>query len=253
MVHPRMGQLLLEGTTDYPQPCAAPLVSTMSAATAQATLHAWQATPSPLGLLLSAVETVLAHQHTRLPRSPAPALRCAWCQRVPPERYSSIAFNMACAAQEPPPSGLDLASGNLQRIHSTLLAAEQTAQQVSARCNRAPVQTSSPWRSSARPVAYGLERIGRVGHSRRTTHRRRPFEMACARKELDQHLYELARECMLLAQDLPSAEQSALSPLWSALELPAPQHTAQATRPPTPESAPRVTDVLKNRGNNAAD
>ena len=45
------------------------------------------------------------------------------------------------------------------------------------------------------------------------------FEMACACKELDQHLYELARECMLLAEDLPLAEQSALAPLWAALEL----------------------------------
>ena len=57
------------------------------------------------------------------------------------------------------------------------------------------------------------------------------FEMACACKELDQHLYELARECMLLAEDLSLTEQSALSPLWAALELTAPQHTPHKTQP----------------------
>ena len=233
MVHPRMGQLLLEGTTDYP----ATLCRAIGEHHERSNGSGYPArlagdAISPLGLLLSAVETVLAHQHT----SPAPLTSASFALRVVPgeypERYSSIAFNMARAAQEPLPSGLDLASGNLQRIHSTLLAAEQTAQQVSAQVQPgagARIVALAQQRTARLRMAWNALGVWDIRAEQLTDADR--FEMACACKELDQHLYELARECMLLAEDLSLTEQSALSPLWAALELTAPQHTPHKTQP----------------------
>lgn len=221
VVHPRMGQLLLEGTTDYP--------ATLCRAVGEHHEHLnGSGYParlvgdaiSPLGLLLSAVETVLAHQHT----SEAPLSSASFALRVVPgeypERYSSIAFNMARAAQEPLPTGLDLASGNLQRIHSTLLATETTVQAAAAGVSTrqgAHIAALAQQRISRLHMAWNSLGVWDVRQHLLTEADR--FEMACACKELDQHLYELARECMLLAEDLPLAEQGALAPLWAALEL----------------------------------
>ena len=38
--------------------------------------------------------------------------------------------------------------------------------------------------------------------------------MVCASNELDQRLYDLARECLLLAEPLSGPERKALEPLW---------------------------------------
>lgn len=227
MVHPRMGQLLLEGTTDYP----ATLCRAVGEHHERLNGSGYPArlagdAISPLGLLLSAVETLLAHQHT----SSAPLSSASFALRVVPgeypERYSSIAFNMARAAQEPLPSGVDLASGNLQRIHSTLLSAEQTVQDVAAHVatpHGARIAILAQQRTARLRMAWNSLGVWDVRQHLLTEADR--FEMACACQELDQHFYELARECMLLAEDLTEADRQALAPLWAVLELPAPTAT----------------------------
>lgn len=224
MVHPRMGQLLLEGTTDYP----ATLCRAVGEHHERLNGSGYPArlagdAISPLGSLLSAVETLLAHQHT----SSAPLTSASFALRVVPgeypERYSSIAFNMARAAQEPLPTGGDLASGSLQRIHSTLLNAEQVVQDVAVRVGTphgARVAILAQQRTARLRMAWNSLGVWDVRQHLLTDADR--FEMACACKELDQHFYELARECMLLAEDLTEADRCALAPLWSVLELPAP-------------------------------
>jgi hypothetical protein len=43
------------------------------------------------------------------------------------------------------------------------------------------------------------------------------FEIEMASKELKQHLRELQRECLLLAERLPQAERETIEPLWDGL------------------------------------
>lgn len=221
MVHPRMGQLLLEGTTDYP----ATLCRAIGEHHERSNGSGYPArlagdALSPLGLLLSAVETMLAHQHT----SPAPLTSASFALRVVPgeypERYASAAFNMARSAQEPLPTGLDLASGNLQRIHSTLLAAEHTAQEVGTHVTQPPgarIVALAQQRTARLRMAWNALGVWDIRPEQLTDADR--FEMACACTELDQHLYELARECMLLAEDLRLDDKIALAPLWAGLDL----------------------------------
>jgi hypothetical protein len=45
------------------------------------------------------------------------------------------------------------------------------------------------------------------------------FEMDRAGIELDRRLYELQRECMLLAEGLDEGERTVLSPIWAGLQL----------------------------------
>ncbi len=44
------------------------------------------------------------------------------------------------------------------------------------------------------------------------------FEMQLAEGELNHRLHELQRECMLLAERLPEAENAALTPIWASLK-----------------------------------
>jgi len=45
------------------------------------------------------------------------------------------------------------------------------------------------------------------------------FEMDLAGVELNQRLYELQRECMLMAEGLNTAEKSELAPIWADLRV----------------------------------
>lgn len=220
MVHPRMGQLLLEGTTDYP--------ITLSRAIGEH--HERQDGSgyparlagdaiSPLGLLLSAAETMLAHQH----RSSAPLTSASFALRVVPgehpERYSSMAFNMARSAQEPLPVYGGLDTSQLQRIHSALVATEQTALHL-AHSTRTPqgahIVALAQQRTARLHMAWNSLGVWDIRPHQLTDQDR--FEMACASTELDLRVYELQRECMLLAENLQADERTALSPLWAALQ-----------------------------------
>ena len=45
------------------------------------------------------------------------------------------------------------------------------------------------------------------------------FEMELAGSELRERLYELQRECMLLAEALVEAEKTELTPIWADLKV----------------------------------
>lgn len=228
MVHPRMGQLLLEGTTDYP----AIVCRAVGEHHERLNGSGYPArlvgdAVSPLGLILAVVETTLGLAHV----SPAPLTSASFALRVVPdeypERYSSIAFNMARNAQEALPSSQEVPSDALQHIITTLQQAQQTA---------TTLQNSTTSAQGSAIVATTLRRLARLRMAwnslgvwdirpEQLTDQDR-FEMGCARAELDQRLYELQRECMLLAEHLDEVERTTLSPIWAALQMPQGQATA---------------------------
>lgn len=219
MVHPRMGQLLLEGTTDYPVIVCRAIGEhheRLNGSGYPARLMG--DTISPLGILLAVVETTLGLAHV----SPAPLTSASFALRVVPdeypERYSSIAFNMARNAQEALPSASEVPTEALQHILSTLQTAQHTASSL---------ESSSTSAQGAAIVATALRRVGRLRMAWNSLgvwdirpeqlSEQDRFEMRCASAELDQRLYELQRECMLLAENLDEAERATLSPIWAAL------------------------------------
>lgn len=223
MIHPRMGQLLLEGTTDYP----AILCRAIGEHHERLNGSGYPArlagdAVSPLGILLAVVETMLAQQQS----SPAPLTSASFALRVVtdeyPERYSSIAFNMARDAREALPAKLEVPSATLQRIHSTLLVAQQNAADLQGKATTpggADIVALAQRRTARLRMAWNSLGVWDIRPEQLTEADR--FEMACACLELNRRLYELERECMLLAENLADAERKALAPLWAGLELPA--------------------------------
>ena len=220
MVHPRMGQLLLEGTTDYPVIVCRAIGEhheRLNGSGYPARLMGDAV--SPLGLILAVVETTLGLAQV----SPAPLTSASFALRVVPdeypERYSSIAFNMARNAHEVLPTSTEVPSEALQHILETLQRAQQTATDLQASTSSeagAAIVATAVRRVSRLRMAWNSLGVWDIRPDQLTDQDR--FEMRCASAELDQRLYELQRECMLLAENLGEAERTTLSPIWAALQ-----------------------------------
>lgn len=221
MVHPRVAQLLLSATTDYPATLCRAVGEHHERLNGSGYPARLQGDAiSPLGLLLAAVETTMA-----LSLAPvAPLTRASFALRVVPgefpTRYASVVFNMARSAHEEPPTNIRVSTGALYHINATLQHAQETAQALQA-------GAGSPERGAI--VNLALERIARLrqawnalgvwGLRPEQITAQDNFEMDLAWGELRLRLYELQRECMLLAENLPDAEKTELTPIWADLKV----------------------------------
>lgn len=222
MVHPRIAQLLLSATTDYP----ATLCRAIGEHHERQNGSGFPArlcgdAISPLGMLLSAVETTMS----LAPAPNAPLTRASFALRVVPgeypDRFSSVVFNMARNAHEQVPTNIRVpAAAALHHVNTTLQAAQQTARAL---------QTNIGSTERKAIVQLALDRIARLrqawnalgvwGLSPEQLTPEDHFEMDLAGVELNQRLYELQRECMLLAENLTQAEKTELSPIWADLKV----------------------------------
>jgi hypothetical protein len=222
MVHPRIAQLLLSATTDYP----ATLCRAIGEHHERQNGSGFPArlsgdAISPLGMLLAAVETTMS----LAPAPHAPLTRASFALRVVPgeypDRFSSVVFNMARNANEQVPTNIRVsAAAALHHVNTTLQAAQQTARAL---------QTNLGSAARKAIVQLALDRIARLrqawnalgvwGLSPEQLTPEDHFEMDLAGIELNQRLYELQRECMLLAENLTVAEKTELSPIWADLKL----------------------------------
>lgn len=221
MAHPRIAQLLLNATTDYPATLCRAIGEhheRLNGAGYPARLTGDAI--SPLGLMLGAVEATMG-----LSRAPnAPLTRASFALRVVPgefpPRYSSMVFNMARAANEQLPADVPPPTDALQQINATLQRAQQTAQSLQSAAGSAERRAI---------VSLALNRIDRLrmawnslgvwGLQANQLTAQDQFEMALAGDELRRHLYELQRECMLLAEKLIEAEKTELAPIWADLRV----------------------------------
>ena len=221
MVHPRIGQMLLSATTDYPATLCRAVGEhheRLNGAGYPARLSGDAI--SPLGLILAAVETTMGVSNA----PNAPLTRASFALRVVPgefpSRYSSVVFNMARDAKEQLPNDVCSSADALQHINTTLERAQQTAQAL---------QSTSGSKESAAIVLLAQDRLARLRMAWNalgvwgltpdqltvTDH----FEMQLAGGELRERLYELQRECMLLAESLSEAEKTELTPIWADLKV----------------------------------
>ncbi|MEO7104996.1 MAG: HD domain-containing phosphohydrolase, partial [Rhodoferax sp.] len=121
MVHPRIAQLLLDATTDYPATLCRAVGEHHERENGSGYPARLQGEAiSPLGMLLAAVETTMG-----VSQSPtAPLFRASFALRVVPgeypSRYSSVVFNMARDAKEKIPTNIRVPSDALEHINATL-------------------------------------------------------------------------------------------------------------------------------------
>ena len=219
MVHPRVAQMLLSATTDYPPALCIALGEhheRLNGSGYPARLSGGSI--SPLGHILAVVEVTMGI----LRANTAPLTRAAFALRVVPGEfppiYSSVIFNMARNAQERPPQLLEANMVGLDHINDTLRTALHTAQGLLSPA-LGPESTAI--------VELAMDRITRLrvawnalgvwGLQPDQVTRADQFEMEMAWSELRLRVHELQRECMLLAERLPEAERTTLEPIWADL------------------------------------
>lgn len=221
MVHPRMAQVLLSSTTDYPVTLCRAVGEhheRLNGSGYPARLSGEAI--SPLGMLLAAVEVTMGISLART----APLTRASFALRVVPgefpSRYSSVIFNMARDAKEEVPHHFELPEVALEHINTALNNAQQTAQAQ---------QTPSLSTDARLIVSLALERLARLrlswnalgvwGMSPTELTAQDHFEMSLAGRELRLRLRDLQRECMLMAEHLNELEMAQLQPIWADLQI----------------------------------
>lgn len=221
MAHPRIAQLLLRATTDYPTTLCRAIGEhheRLNGSGYPARLVGDAI--SPLGLILAATETTMG-----LFNAPsAPLTRASFALRVVPDefpsRYSSVVFNMARAANEQVPANVPPPADALQQINATLQQAQQTAQSLltaAGSVERRAIVNLALNRIDRLRMAWNSLGVWGLQADQLTAQDR--FEMALAGDELRRRLYELQRECMLLAEKLVEAEKTQIAPIWADLKV----------------------------------
>jgi hypothetical protein len=221
MVHPRIAQLLLDATTDYPATLCRAVGEHHERANGSGYPARLQGEDiSPLGMLLAAVETTMG-----VSQSPtAPLFRASFALRVVPgefpSRYSSVVFNMARDAKEKIPTNIRVPSDALQHINATLEKARLTTlalQSPTGSKARAAIVLLAEDRLHRLRMAWNALGVWGLAPDELTPQDH--FEMDLAWGELRLRLFELQRECMLLAESLSEPEKTELTPIWADLKV----------------------------------
>lgn len=223
MVHPRLAQMLLATTTDYPVALSRAVGEhheRLNGAGYPARLCDGQI--SPLGALLCVTETTLGVASAGDP-STAMA-RASFALRVLPGEYTSRyvagVFNLARSVGERPPQRTAAPQEALSAINRHL----QTVQGYAEALLRALTGKSS---DQIHIVRLALDRIHRLriawnamgiwGLQAGQLSEMDQFELSMAESELRMRLRALQRECLMMAEQLDAARRDFLSPLWQDL------------------------------------
>lgn len=222
VVHPRVAQLLLDNSTNYPREIGRAIGEhheRMDGSGYPARLR--ESDLSPLGRMLAVVEVTLGI----LRDTQAPLTRASFALRVVPGEFdplwTSPIFNMAKDAHESLPETLD--KGDQISPLQTLGDRIQTTFRLGS-------TLKENGRTDAQLVIIdaALERLGRlrvawnalgiwgstVATAQTAAER---AEMTMAQGELHIRLRDLQRECMLLAERLGDVEKERLQPLWQGM------------------------------------
>jgi hypothetical protein len=225
VVHPRVAQLLLSTTTDYP-------VEVTRAVGEHHERRDGSGYParlvgdqiSPLGQLLAVVDTTLD-----LTNSPTgPLTRASLALRAVPGEfnadYAGFVFDLAHQANEALPDRSALpfkdANGPMMVIIGRLAQASELFN-ILKRQGRSQgaldIVSTAVDRLSRLRVAWNA--LGHWGLDRLRASARDLVEIELLWHELNKRLFAMQRESLLLAEHLPDAERSAVAMLWSDLTL----------------------------------
>ncbi|MFY7941064.1 MAG: HD domain-containing phosphohydrolase, partial [Burkholderiaceae bacterium] len=224
---PRVAQLLLKSTTDYPEVLCRAIGEhheRLDGSGYPARLLGDKMTE--LGRVLAVVEVTLG-----ILRSPrAPLTRASFALRVVPGEFDPLWVALICDAarlssEKAPDGALGTPDAEavlpLTQIEQRILQAKNLAQTLKDQGRGGSVLDvveNSIARLTRLQVAWNA--LGCWGLDGTALHPGERFELELADRELKQRLRELQRECMLIAERLVEAEKLRLQPLWQDL-LPA--------------------------------
>ncbi|MES2890069.1 MAG: HD domain-containing phosphohydrolase [Pseudomonadota bacterium] len=239
MVHPRVAEMLLNTTTDYPKTLTRGIGEhheRLDRSGYPARLNSDQI--STLGRVLMVMEVALGI--LRAPK--APLTRISFALRVVPGEFDPAWTGFLCdaarRAREIPPvdaAGTPRDAGPLERLDAQLAETRELAVALQRQRGSAAVMhivEEAMTRLDRLRVAWNA--LGLWGLPQTELRSSEQFELALAGSELEQRLRGLQRECLLLSENLGDTEKLQLSPLWAGLQLNAPSGTAP---PPTPPVA----------------
>jgi HD domain len=217
MVHPRVAQLLLDTSTDYPKAIGRAIGEhheRLDGSGYPARLRGDAV--SPLGRLLAVVEVTLGI----LRDTQAPFTRAGFALRVVPGEFDPLwanpIFNMASDAHEVQAeiaASQDPASP-LHTIGERIQTAFQLGSSLQEQEHDAPLAIIELAVERLARLRVAWNALGLWGAPAGPHTQAELSEMAMAQGELHVRLRELQRECMLLTERLGDAERQHLVPLW---------------------------------------
>lgn len=223
IVHPRVAQMLLSKTTDYPQTLCRAIGEHHERLDGSGyPARLLEPGISSLGRLLAIVEMTLGIMRT----SRAPLTHADFALRVVPGEFDPAWTSFIChvarvAREHLPTSTAQPDTGEaspLQRIDQRTAQAQQLAETLKAQGRTGPileiVDTALIRLNRLRQVWSAL---GLWGANPLDLNPRELFELELASQELQQRLSLLQRECLLLGERLGELERMCLEPLWRGI------------------------------------
>lgn len=223
VVHPRVAQMLLSTTTDYPEAVTRAIAEhheRMDGSGYPARLSGTQI--SPMGQLMAVVDTTVD-----LALSPTgPLTRASFALRAVPgeynPEYAGFVFAMAQEANEELPDRGNLpypdADGPMMIIIARLAQATELLSILKrqGRSQRAlDIAETAMNRLSRLRVAWNA--LGYWGIDSQKATEKELVEVALLGHELEMRLHAMQRESLLLAEHLPMIERKAVALLWADL------------------------------------
>ncbi len=221
MVHPRLAQLLLDSTTDYPKALTRGISEhheRLDGSGYPARLRGDQV--STLGRILSVVEVVVAV----IQAPTAPLTRASFALRVVPGEFDATWTALVCDAART--AGEAIPGGGTAPAEVSLLSHIDTHQAHA----RELVDALRQQRCSAQVINIAQEANQRLDRLRVAWNAlglwaipsdelvpQESFELTLAERELQQRFRALQRECLLLSDKLADSEKTLLEPLWRGL------------------------------------
>jgi hypothetical protein len=226
VVHPRVAQLLLDSTTDYPRAIGRAVGEHHERLNGSGyPARLLQPDLSPLGRMLAVTEVTLGIARAQS----EPLFRASFALRVVPgefdAQYAGFISNMAYHLKEPVapdvPAPVSLSSNPLEEIRRRTSLALELGEQLRALGGTAPaldIADLARVRLERLKVAWNSLGYWGAEHAQITSRER--LELHMADRELGQRLRDLDRECLLLAEQISPLEREILSPLWQSLHIP---------------------------------
>ena len=220
VAHPRVAHLLLSTTTDYPESLGRAIGEhheRLDGSGYPARLGADKI--SSLGKLLAVVEVTMG-----ILRAPqAPLARASFALRVIPGEFDAKWTGLVCdaardageALQSEPLGAVTLPLEEIERHTQRAHQLALTLKEKHLSGPMADIVAMSIQRLNRLRVAWNA--LGFWGLGAEELRAQEQFEIHMAGKELQQHLRELQRECLLMAERLDASEKALIEPLWQGL------------------------------------
>jgi HD domain len=221
MVHPRLAQLVLDGTTDYPKALTRAIGEhheRLDGSGYPARVRGSQL--SALGRILSVVE--VASAVLRMPD--APLTRASFALRVVPGEFDVACTALICdvarttteAIPERDPAASELSTQSEIDVYQDR-ARELAGVLKQQRCSDVVVNIAEEAAQRLDRLRVAWNALGLWALPRDELLPREWFDLTLAERELMQRLHGLQRECLLLSDKLRDSEKAMLEPLWQGL------------------------------------